>query len=76
MASSQAYQENALDVHSGLSDEPAMDYDWLQKALLQRYMTSQNGAAARESEELSWRDKNLLVSSVQGSPTISMSWSN
>ena len=52
----------ALDVYSGLSDEQARDYVKLQKALLQRYDFT-NRVTVKDSEELSRRDKNLLVSS-------------
>ena len=52
----------ALDVYSGLLDEQAREYDKLQKALLQRYDFT-NRVTVKDSEELSRRDRNLLVSS-------------
>ena len=59
---SQLLSGRALDVHSGLSDELARDYDKLQKALLQRYdFTEQD---YREKFRGAKPDRNLLVSSL------------
>ena len=53
----------ALDVYSGLSDEQArimISY----RRLFYRGMTSRNRVSVEDSEELSRRDRNLLVSSL------------
>ena len=54
----------ALDVYCGLSDEQARDVMISYRRLFYRGMTSRNRVTVKDSEELSRRDRSLLVSSL------------